>query len=139
MLSFPYKIALDNLAWTWVNEKPLDIGKKQTGIGPQCKQVRESFSKETGDYLTAHDGWFDDIIDFRDALAQRISLYIPPFIVATKNETAHKALEARKQTTKDNDERDRLCVEQRETEQFRPVMKHALDDNKPPVPFQDGQ
>jgi hypothetical protein len=48
------------------------------------------------DYLTAHDGWFDDLIDFRDALAHRMSLYIPPFIVAVKNETAHKALEERK-------------------------------------------
>jgi hypothetical protein len=47
--------ALDNLARIWVSEKSLNIGKKQTGLGPQCKQVRGSFSKENRDYLAAHD------------------------------------------------------------------------------------
>jgi hypothetical protein len=55
--------------------------------------------------------------------------------VALKNEVAHKALEAPKQATMDIEEYDRLSAEQREMEEFHPVMKHALDDNKPPVPF----
>jgi hypothetical protein len=127
--------ALDNLAWIWVSEKPLKLNRNKIGLGPQCKQIRSSFSQETRDYLTAHDQWFDDIIDFRDALAHRISLYIPPFIVSTRDEAAHKSLEARKWATKDNDEIERLSAEQRKMEAFHPVMKHALDDNKPPVFF----
>jgi hypothetical protein len=126
--------ALDNLAWVWVSEKPLKLGKREIGLGPKCSAARGSFSKETRDYLTAHDGWFDDLIDFRDALAHRISLYIPPYGSLTAA-VEHEALEARKQATKDNEEYDRLTAEQRKLEVFHPVMKHALDDNKPPVPF----
>jgi hypothetical protein len=127
--------ALDNLAWVWVSEKPLKLSRNKIGLGPKCEEVRGSLTEETSDYLTAHDDWFDDLIDFRDALAHRISLYIPPYIVSVKNEAAHKALEARKLATKDNDEYDRLSAEQRTMEEFHPIMKHALDDNKPPVPF----
>ncbi len=87
------------------------------------------------DYLATQDQWFDHLIDFRDALAHRISLYIPPFIASVENDAEYEALEVRKRATKDNDEYDRLCAEQRKLEVFHPVMKHALDDNKPPVPF----
>jgi hypothetical protein len=126
--------ALDNLAWTWVSEKPLNLRRNKIGLGPKCEDVRGSFSKDTRHYLTAHDGWFDDLIDFRDALAHRISLYIPPFVVSLKNEEVHKRLEARKRATTDNDEIDRLSAEQHKLEDFHPIMKHALDD-KQPVPF----
>jgi hypothetical protein len=76
--------ALDNLAWIWVSEKPLTLTRNKIGLGPKCKEVRGSFSKDTRDYLAAHDEWFDDLIDFRDALAHRVSLYIPPFVVPLK-------------------------------------------------------
>jgi hypothetical protein len=59
------------------------------------RRVRSSFSKETRDYLVAHDQWFDDFIDFPDALARRISLYIPPFILSVEDTSEHEALEAR--------------------------------------------
>ena len=127
--------ALDNLAWIWVSEKPLTVSKKQTGLDPKCKTVRGSFSQEMRDYLASLDAWFAHIIDFRDALAHRIPLYIPPYIVSEKDDAAYEALEARKRATKDNDEYDRLCAEQRRLEEFHPVMKHALDDKKPPVVF----
>jgi hypothetical protein len=41
----------------------------------------------------------------------------------------------RKLETNDSDEYDQLCAEQAKLEVFEPVMKHALDDNKPPVVF----
>jgi hypothetical protein len=127
--------ALDNLAWIWASEKPLKLQRREIGLGPKCDVVRASFSKATRDFMTEHDGWFDDLIDFRDALAHRISLYIPPWIVSLKDEDAHKALEARKREVSDIEEFDRLGAEQRKLERFHPLMKHALDDNKPPVPF----
>jgi hypothetical protein len=127
--------ALDNLAWIWVSEKMLKVPRKQIGLVPKCEKVRASFSAETAGYLTGLDDWFAHIIDFRDALAHRIPLFIPPFIVSEENEAAYDALEARKRATKDNDEYDRLCAEQAKLEVFEPVMKHAIDDNKPPVVF----
>jgi hypothetical protein len=87
------------------------------------------------DYLASLGAWFAHIIDFRDALAHRIPLYIPPYIVSEKDDAAYEALEARKRATKDNDEYDGLCAEQHKLEAFHPVMKHALDDKKPPVVF----
>jgi hypothetical protein len=127
--------ALDNLAWIWVSEKPLTLTRNKIGLGPKCEEIRGSFSKDTRDYLVAHDGWLGDLIDFRDALAHRISLYIPPYVVSLKNEDAHRALEARKLIIKDNDEFDRLSIEQRKLEVFHPLVMHALDHKKPLVHF----
>ena len=56
-------------------------------------------------------------------------------MVSLKDEDAHKALEARKREVSDIEEYERLTAEQRKLERFHPIMKHALDDNKPPVPF----
>jgi hypothetical protein len=127
--------ALDNLTWIWVSEKPLKVGRRQIGLGPKCEIVRGSFSPEMRDYLAAQDSWFNHIIDFRDALAHRIPLYIPPYIVSGNDDSEYDALEARKRAITDNDEYDRLCAEQLRLEVFHPVMKHALDDNKQPVVF----
>ncbi len=127
--------ALDNLAWIWVSEKPLKVGKREIGLGPKCEVVRGSFSPDMRDSLIGLDAWFAHIIDFRDALAHRIPLYIPPYIVSQEHDAEYEALEARKRETKDTDEYDRLCAKQRRLEEFHPVMKHTLDDNKPPVIF----
>jgi hypothetical protein len=127
--------AVDNLAWIWVNEKSLKVGKMETGLGPKCVAVRSSFSPEMRDYLAKQDDWFAHIIDFRDALAHRIPLYIPPYIVSEENDAKYEALEVRKLEANDSDEYDKLCAEQANFVVFEPVMKHALDDNKPPVVF----
>jgi hypothetical protein len=127
--------ALDNLAWIFVSEKALKIRRMEIGLGPKCTTVRASFSQEMRDYLAGQDEWFADIIDFRDALAHRIPLYIPPFIVSPENDPEYEAREVRKLETNDNDEYDQLCAEQAKLEVFHPVMKHAIDDNKPPVLF----
>jgi hypothetical protein len=76
--------ALDNLAWIWVTEKPLNVGKMETGLGPKCKSVRASFTPETQAYLSELDDWFVHIVDFRDALSHRIALYIPLISCLTK-------------------------------------------------------
>lgn len=68
-------------------------------------------------------------------MAHRIPLYIPPFIVSEENDPEYEALEVRKLETNGNDEYDQLCAEQAKLEVFHPVMKHAFDDNKPPVLF----
>ncbi len=115
--------ALDNLAWIWVTEKPLNVGKMETGLGPKCKSVRASFTPETQAYLSELDDWFIHIVDFRDALAHRIALYIPPYIVPVENDAAY------------GDEYDRLKEEQLELVSFHPVMKHTLNDKKQPVVF----
>jgi hypothetical protein len=127
--------ALDNLAWICVSEKSLRIGRRDIGLGPKCAIVRSSLSQKMRDYLAGQDEWFAHVTDFRDALAHRIPLYIPPFIVSEENDAEYEALEVRKLETNDNDEYDQLSAEQAKLEVFHPVMKHAFDDNKPPVLF----
>ena len=127
--------ALDNLAWIWVSEKPLAVDKMKTGLGPKCKAVRASFSPEMQDYLSKLEPWFTHIVDFRDALAHRIPLFVPPYCVPEENDVAYMALDARKLATRDADEYERIKAEQLELVVFQPVMKHTLQDKNPPVVF----
>jgi hypothetical protein len=82
---------LENLAWVWVFEKPVTredgkpIGRRDIGLGEKCKSVRASFSPAFTAYLDSRKTWFEHIVDFRDALAHRIPLYIPPHTVHPDN------------------------------------------------------
>ncbi len=127
--------ALDNLAWIWVSEKSLAVPKMKTGLGPKCEAVRASFSPEMQDYLSKLDLWFAHIVDFRDALAHRIPLFIPPYCVPDANDAAYMALDVRKIAARDAAEYERIKAEQLELVVFQPVMKHTLKDRKPPVVF----
>lgn len=77
----------DNLAWIWVYETGLaaTIDRRRVGLRPQNTQVRASFSAEFQTYLTGLDKWFDYLVDYRDALAHRVPLYIPPGNVLKKD------------------------------------------------------
>jgi ATP-dependent DNA ligase len=48
--------ALDILAWIWVSEKTLEIGRRDIGLGPKCASVCASLSQETRDYLAGLEG-----------------------------------------------------------------------------------
>ncbi|WP_162901315.1 hypothetical protein [Breoghania sp. L-A4] len=82
---------LDNLAWIWVCEKPVlnargkELGPLEVGLGPKRRDVRASFSKEFVAYLEKRQDWVDKHLKgFRDSLAHRIPLYIPPYIVSPR-------------------------------------------------------
>lgn len=103
--------ALDNLAWIWASELPLKVSAMKTGLGPKCKDVRASFSPGMLNYLRNLDPWFEHIVDFRDALAHRIPLYVPPYCVPDANDAAYMALDARKLATRDKVEYERIKAE----------------------------
>jgi hypothetical protein len=90
---------LDNLAWIWVCEKEvkgedgLELDPKWVGLGKRNRQVRKSFSSEYCAYLNSRQSWFDHIKEFRDALAHRIPLYIPPYIVPPQYQDEYNRLE----------------------------------------------
>jgi hypothetical protein len=84
------------------------------------------------------DKWFDDMVDFRDALAHRIPLYIPPFAVSKDKLAAYQELDER--MTKaikrlDFVEYDRLLMEQVQLGTFRPWMQHSFEEGAKPVVF----
>jgi hypothetical protein len=74
--------------------------------------------------------WFDYIVDYRDALAHRIPLFIAPYIVPDENVAACTALEDRIVASRDVSAYERPKIEQLKLGAFQPVMKHTLDDDK---------
>jgi hypothetical protein len=136
---------LDNLAWIWVCEKPVldDQGKEldplKVGLGPKCEYVRNSFSKDFVIYLKSRKKWVDNYLkDFRDSLAHRIPLYIPPFMVSHTSVDEYNKLERdstealRKHDFKRYDE---LQAAQKSLGFWRPWMTHSITEESRQVVF----
>jgi hypothetical protein len=127
--------SIDNLAWIWVSKKRLDVHHNSVGLIPKCKTFRETLSLEMQGCLHKLEPWFDYIVDYRDALAHRIPLFIAPYIVPDENVAAYTALEDRIVASRDVSAYERLKIEQLKLGAFEPVMKHTLDDDKGAVGF----
>ena len=134
--SFVFNVfgATDNLAWVWMAENGQKRGDgtpildTYVGLGPKNVSVRGTLSQEFQDYLKTLDAWFGHMADLRHALAHRIPLYIPPYMIETKDEPAYREFEARMaEAAKKGDfkEYDRLSVEQLSLGRF-PAMGAAF-------------
>jgi hypothetical protein len=133
---------LDNLAWVWVLEKGLkgkdgrELEPKSVGLG--SKLVRKSFSNEFRAYLDNHRQWSDNLKVFRDSLAHRIPLYIPPYIVTTAMIDEFNRLESELQEAArraDFDEYERIEREQKKLGRFRPWMTHSRTEQAASILF----
>jgi hypothetical protein len=134
----------DNLAWIWVREKNVTlengspIQPRWVGLGERHDVVRRSFSAQFQMYLDGLNGWFAQLENFRHALAHRVPLYIPPHVVDRERLDAYEALDAAMSDAlrrHDNDEHDRLAVEQEALVEFRPIMTHSFGENADYVAF----
>lgn len=136
--------AIDNLAWVWMHQ----IGQKRQdgtpipdghiGLGPKNTSVRATLSKEFQEHLATLDKWFRHLSDLRHALAHRIPLYIPPYVIEQKDHAAYRELEAKmtEAATRHNfAEYDRLAGEQMKLGRFRPWVQHSFEENAKPVVF----
>lgn len=129
---------LDNLAWIWVFEKNVrgrngeELRPKSVGL---CSEpLRDSFSEEFRAYLDTRQEWFDHLKGFRDSLAHRIPLYIPPYIVTATRADEYRRLEqASDDALRRGDlaEHERLRLERRELVCFRPWMTHSYYERAP--------
>jgi hypothetical protein len=137
---------LDNLAWIWVYEKDVrnpdgtELNPLNVGLAKKNKTVRNTFSKGFVDYLDSRQDWVDYLKGFRDALAHRIPLYIPPFIVDPKtvgeyNRLDAEAIEALR--AHDFEGYDKLRAEQQGYGFFRPWMTHSQTEDAPAVVFHE--
>lgn len=131
--------SIDNLAWIWVQEKPVrrengaPIPNNWVGLAKDNHFVRSSLSTEFQQYLKGADDWFDYLGNFRHALAHRIPLYIPPYTISPDKEAAYQRLEAAMwQALKENDfaEHERLKCKQKEMAKFIPMMAHSLEKSR---------
>ena len=135
---------VDNLAWIWVAEKKLTKGDGSpipngwVGLRKSNTLVCRSFSPKFQKYLNWLDKWFDLQENFRHALAHRIPLYIPPYVITKDKESAYWDFESRKSDAFNRgalDEYDRLSVEQDALGVFRPVMTHSFVEEAKSVVF----
>lgn len=137
--------AADNLAWIWVVEKAVkqndgsELPDTWVGLQRANRLVRASLPKALRGYVTGMDEWFDMVDNYRHALAHRIPLYIPPYIIDPADEAAYQALDAARNEALfgrgDAEEHDRLRAEQKQMEFFRPWMWHSIGEGARPLVF----
>jgi hypothetical protein len=111
---------------------------RRVGLAPKNKLVRASFSDPFKRYLKELDPWYDYLGNFRHSLAHRIPLYIPPYVLLTKNEVAYREVEQRMAiaiSKRDFVEHERLSVEQLKLTSFKPWMQHSFGEKSRTVYF----
>jgi hypothetical protein len=136
---------LDNLAWIWVEEKPVmgmkggPLDPKRVGLGKRSTEIRTSFSPDFVAYLDKRQSWVDNHLKcFCDALAHRIPLYIPPFIVDPKHIDEYNRLETESGAALgrlDFEAYDKLQTQQKALGFYRPWMTHSASEKAPVAIF----
>jgi hypothetical protein len=135
---------LENLAWVWVKEKDIRDSKgeplvnSQIGFGGKYKFVRKSFSDDFRHYLDGLSEWFSQMEGFRHALAHRIPLYVPPYIVNDEEVAKEQELEqSRREALRRHefDKYERLTNELDAIGKFVPWMTHSFSEKSRQVVF----
>ena len=143
-LMFNAFACLDNLAWIWVCEQKLttdrgeDIPPMKVGLGKKCRVIRRSLPTDFQKHLKSLDAWFDHLENFRHALAHRIPLYIPPYVVRQQDLPKYEMLgrQMEKARRRGNKKRyELLRAEQEGIARYQPEMMHSLADNTKRIVF----
>lgn len=137
---------IDNLAWVWAKERKLTneegklLSRGEIGLMSRKanKIIRNNFSKEFRHYLGSHKKWYENLKDFRDTLAHRIPLYVPPYGITLEKTEQSNALEIqmREALERGNFQKyDELSAEQDDLGHFLPLMAHSSTENSNRVVF----
>lgn len=139
---------LDNLAWVWVKEKNVtntkgqELKSSQIGLGENEKYeyVLKSLPDDLRNYLETerHKKWHKHLEDFRHALAHRIPLYVPPYVVNDEEAAKERELEGLRTTALKAhrfDEYERLSEEIEKIGKFVPWMTHSFSEESKHVVF----
>lgn len=124
---------VDNLAWVWVHERGLTkIPRNRVGLRAKHTELRATLSGDFQEYLRKLDPWLEYLIEYRDALAHRIPLYIPAGGVPTKNVDEYNALSQQivhaLYVRNDGPEYERLSAEQEKLLVFQPLITHSVTE-----------
>jgi hypothetical protein len=123
---------IDNLAWVWVYEHGLESKIPRTRVGFRAKnaELRATLSDGFRKYLEKLDPWLEYLVEYRDALAHRIPLYIPPGNVRLKDADTYNDLSRRMgealYATGDTSEYERLDAELQKLLVFQPLIAHSI-------------
>lgn len=134
----------ENIAWIWVYERDIREGGQllpanRVGLGPGYRTFRASLTPSFRQRLDQFTPWFENLKNFRDALAHRIPIYIPPFTITPEDGDRYQALEAELQAAlimrRDIDEYERLQAELKALRHFTPIMRHSFRDASQAIIF----
>ena len=130
---------LDNLAHIWVLEKNVKeessgraIRQGWVGLGSKNTTVWDSLPKAFTDYLLEIGDWYENIENFRHALAHRIPLYVPPGYLTDDKAVRYKDLQVRINDAveqQDFELAEQLGYEQAALLSFHPIATHSFDEN----------
>lgn len=132
---------VDNLAWVWaleadVRDRGRPVDRKKIGFMPGHKVLRASVSARTRTYLEGAKDWFDNLKDYRDALAHRIPLYIPPRTLDEAAREEFRRLEAAAIAEGPGGEGwGRMLGSHYTLGVFQPLMMHSYSEGAPLVWF----
>ncbi len=136
----------DNLGWVFAFEYDL-VGEQKKGklsrndIGIFYKETQTHLSDRLSTYLKSQDlqDWYSKYSkNYRDALAHRIPLYVPPALLTPADELTYRKLQAQLQTldpTKHDDLKtyDDIEAQQRQLGQASPFFAHSIGEKGKPV------
>ncbi|MYA59590.1 MAG: hypothetical protein F4X40_03390 [Chloroflexi bacterium] len=136
--------SIDNLAHVWVSERPVkkadgrSLARASIGFGKKYKRVMESLPEGFRDSLNELEPWREYQRSFRDALAHRIPLYIPPsYVTQGKAEEYERKgaqiLDAIRRS--EFEEAEALEDAQNELISFLPVATHSFKEQSKLVYF----
>lgn len=126
--------SIDNLAWLWVFDRGLEAKIPRMRVGFRAKNVelRATLSDTFRGYLESLDPWLEYLIEYRDALAHRIPLYIPPGNVPRQEADTYRDLERRMNEALyvrgDGFEYERLKAQQERLLVFQPFIVHSVNE-----------
>jgi hypothetical protein len=133
---------LENIAWIWLYEKDVKnedgtaLDLREVGLGK--KKFRKSLTPQFRAYIDGKQEWFGNLISFRDSLAHRIPLFIPPYVIPKLNVAKYDELEKAKfiePALSDPVEYEKVNAEQLKLCQFLPGMTHSIYKDAPQVEF----
>lgn len=136
--------SIDNLAWIWMFEKGqkrhdgTPIPDNYVGLGPNNESVRGTLSPEFQAHLSGLDDWLKFLAGLRHALAHRIPLYIPPYVIQNADAAAYNGLAAKLAAAvkkKDFVAYDALSSERLKLGRFQPWISQSYAEGAKPVVF----
>lgn len=134
----------DNLAWAWsfevdaVQQDGTPLLQKQIGLTSEHAHLWRTLPGELRKLLSKRRPWFKHIKNFRDSLAHRIPLYIPPYTVSPDATDEYHRFESESwEALKAGDLalHEALLEQQDQLKRFLPFIVHSYDESSPTAVF----
>ena len=135
---------LDNLAHAWVLDKEVKkengdpLPPQRVGFGSTYTVVRDSLPDRFVEYLLEIQDWYENLENFRHALAHRIPMYIPPGYLDDENAAKYSGIQEQINDAverRDFATADQLADEQAALLSFHPIATHSFGENAKIVYF----